>query len=431
MMTQWYNPRTVSREAVFSMIPDGLYEAKEDDMTTVGQPMEQLVAAAGGSEPKPLSVKDVAHLGAADMRTLIAKLRQCEASASERIGYAYSRHEEMKKLLEPDVQALVDLSVDVKNLQEPVFGSAPDSLWIGTYFQHAGHTTFRYCGQCEYASSWSSNGVTCRFDPKGLEGGVPYASPCTVVRWPKQVILKRLRALMKEVDAGKVRREIVRANIRFLLTKLPDAQTKPIDYRERLKHFTYGDRVRVYAYSNVFGKFQNTWIPATVVAGTDGHSKVRISCDEPLIGKRCERDEEVPAHWMRHSWGVYHKTPFILLEWEFMYFQDRPDEFERWLGNTWRWHLHDEASDTGYDPDRVTFLTATRDKRKHRASRTKSRLMSAEEAKKMLGFAEYPTDSIVVRDAYRARIRDGDEPTLRRAKDTLLTRIYGTRSIGG
>lgn len=401
-------------------------------MTARVRTIDDLAAYAAGSQPSPLSKKDVMHLGEADMRVLVARLRQSEASASERIGYGYGRQGDLKLLLDADRQALIDLAVDVKNLQAPVFGgNVPDSLWIGTRFQYPGHTTFRYCGHCEYASSFSARGVTCRFDPKGLEGGVPFASECSVIRWPKKRIVERLSAITKEIEREKVRREIIRTNIRFLQGRLPEAPKKPIDFRERRKHFNFGDRVRVYAYSSVFGRARNTWVPATVVATANGNEKVRVVCDERIISKRNERDDEVPEDWTRHSWGVYQRSPFILLEGEFAHFQEERKAFDSWLGEDWLWHLYDEASNTSYEPGRETFIAAFFDPREHRRPRKSLRMMSADEARALLGFESDPTDPKTVAAAYRSRLATGDEPTLRRAKDTLLTRIYGTKSIGG
>ncbi len=393
--------------------------------------VEHLSRDESDSTPRLLNEKDVAHVGADDLRVVLSRLRLSEKHSSENIGYIYARLETLRSLLTTDVNALIDLSVDVKNLQTPIFGEPPESLWVGTTYHQAGHTTFRYCGQCKHASSWSAKGVTCRFDNYTMDAGAPYESPCRVIVWSKSVIQQRLDEMECEVEREKARRNAIRQNIAFLQSRLPKAPKKPVEYESRRSYFRYGDRVRVYTYSVVFGGNQNKWVPATVVAGSRGDSKVCVVCDEPLVRTRSASDDSVPRHWSKYAWAVPQKSPFILHEWEFAYFREREEELARWVGVEWQWYMHDDASGKYYSPERSVYLASVQNSRKHLKPQKNGRLMSAEEARTLLGFVEYPTEPVAVCHAYYALKMLGDEPELRRAKDTLLARIYGTESVGG
>jgi hypothetical protein len=203
-----------------------------------------------------------------------------------------------------------------------------------------GDTTFNICGWCKFAGCG-----TCRYDCHiesrcdllpSWKNEVTWDTPCKVVALGKLDLQDIIRSKKGEIESFKHQITSTETEIEEL-TKLCDkAEKKPAlpDSRD-CDYFPLKARVWVFLdkKNDEKGRFPRTgWFVGTVVDGyRSGDGCVSYVLDE------------IPVS--REGWGCGMSVPVVLLDWEYQFFKDNPEDFGRWL----------KASDRTYNGNRMNI----------------------------------------------------------------------------
>lgn len=378
----------------------------------------------------------IRSLGTANLSFLIARLRTHLKYENESIDDAAS---ELSAVDGKTVAALTenaDYAVNTAALAKGLPGELPDTQGFQSWVVY-GHTNFLYCMSCAHGWLRDSGRIQCRLLARlDEEQDAPYDSSCVITSTMSDDGLNGLAVVLRrEVKKLKTNRSLALHTMYALRDARRHAEHAPhfIEFRAD-ESFKFGDRVFVYGWSSEFTEAaQGKWIPATILASGDS---LVVRLDHPMIvpyDNKYEEKGRIPYFCFPRQY-----SPFVLHAEDFYSLLRRTKAdvfrklwFERFRGITRydaepiRWNRHHEEVDI------KQYMRSFSARYVLAADETITRLMSAQEAQKILGLSSMPSSPDDVVKAYRTLKSTSADPQLVKAKDTLLLRFYGRESTAG
>lgn len=377
--------------------------------------------------------KELVELGKENLRRIIQLLRQIEKDESYDIRIVSKSLNLLMGMNSQALERAADLAIDHATLVSPLpisYGKSARGLESNVRSTY-GHTTFKICGDCKHACSWSKN-VSCRFY-SSLDGdphGAPYDNPCRL-RKPGEVerVIGKLREKnLIELQRQKIEREKTQHWIKRVMTAEEIAESLPLLPIFRKKSFyLFGDRLLVWTGFPIFGKHRNKWAPATFLRHDQS---IIVVLDNTLLPPTSYMHKSwIKKEWASRLWYLGINSPFLLRPEEMATLAKLPKEHtlkQLWTEHANTWEEEDPTNASWMKTDSKEFSQSLSEPCILRSAQPNKRMMSAQEALATLRLSTYPESTELVVKAYRLLkgTEKVPEQQLSMAKDTLLVRIY-------
>lgn len=183
-----------------------------------------------------------------------------------------------------------------------------------------GSTTFKQCGWCKYRGCGSCRYNCCidtscsLFPDYGLGHQTYWDTPCLIKLLGKDDIDDLIR--YKNYKVEELKKTIQRKEgERKILQNLKPAAKPPLPSN---RGDTFNEGKTIWLYRN------KKWIRGVIVEGYRSHD----GCVSYILD---DIKKSKPQPQGTGPWGCGASIPGILLDWEYKYFQDNPNDFKIWL----------------------------------------------------------------------------------------------------